>query len=79
MNWKQWGIGALNAVLSGITGGGASMYAGLGWKQAAGVAGACAWMSFSKWIAQHPLPGADPAPASTTSAVKTWPQGGPQK
>jgi len=58
MNWKQWLIGLANALLSGLTAGGAGVYVGLTWQKALAVAGAAGWMSFAKWIAQHPLPGA---------------------
>ena len=57
LSWRGWLIGYLNAALSGITAGGASMFFGLTWQKALGVAGAAAWMSLGKWMAQHPLPG----------------------
>ena len=57
MNWKQWGIGALNALISGAAvavGGG---IAGTTFKQTAIMVGVAAVVSFFKWVAQHPLPG----------------------
>jgi len=56
--WKAWLTGAANAALSGVTGGGISAGLGIGWHKALIVAGGCAFVSFSKWFSQHPLPGA---------------------
>lgn len=60
MNWKQWFIGLLNAVLSALTSGGISFGVGVSPKKALMIAGGSALVSFGKWIAQHPLPGAPP-------------------
>lgn len=57
MNWKQWFIGAGNAILSALTSGGISFGVGVSWKKVLLIAGGSALMSFGKWIAQHPLPG----------------------
>jgi hypothetical protein len=56
--WKQWLSGAANAVLSAVTSGGLAGYLGVGWKKALLIAGGSALMSFGKYLAQHPLPGA---------------------
>jgi hypothetical protein len=57
MNLKQWGIGAINAVISGAASGIATGAVGGTWKQAAIVAGTSAVVSLAKWVLQHPLPG----------------------
>lgn len=62
MNWKQWFIGAGNAIISGLTSGGISFGVGVTWKKALLIAGGSAVVSFGKWIAQHPLPGTPTTP-----------------
>jgi hypothetical protein len=62
MNWKAWGVGALNAVISGLTSGGVGIAIGVGWRKALWLVGASAVVSFGKWIAQHPLPGTPSTP-----------------
>jgi hypothetical protein len=57
-NWKNWLIGAANAVVSAVASGVPATLAGVTFKQLAIIAGSSALISFSKWIAQHPLPGA---------------------
>lgn len=57
--WKIWGTGALNAAISGATSGGAAQFVGIPMKQSLYVAGASAVVSLMKWLAQHPLPGAE--------------------
>ncbi len=57
MNWKQWGVGALNAGVSGSASAFLGAAAGLTVKQIAIVAGGGALVSFFKWVIQHPLPG----------------------
>lgn len=57
--WKKWRTGAVNAALSGLTGLGAAQFVGVGWKQSLMIAAGCAYGSFCKWFAQHPLPGAE--------------------
>lgn len=56
--WKAWLTGAANAVISGLTGGGVAVGVGVGWQKSLIIAGGCAFGSFGKWFAQHPLPGA---------------------
>ena len=58
--WKQWLIGAANAILSALTSGGISFGVGVTWKKALLIAGGSAIVSLGKWIAQHPLPGTPP-------------------
>jgi hypothetical protein len=55
---KSWLIGALNAIVSGVTSGGIAGGIGVGWKHSVLIAGGSALVSFGKWVAQHPLPGA---------------------
>lgn len=55
---KRWGIGLLNAAISGLTSAGIATGVGVGWKQMLVIAGGTALMSISKWLAQHPIPGA---------------------
>lgn len=56
---KRWGIGLLNAAISGLTSGGLATGVGVNWKQTLVIGGGAALMSISKWLAQHPIPGAD--------------------
>ena len=58
MNWKLYGISALNALLSGAFATVGSLAAGITFKQGMIVVGVAAVGSFAKWYAQHPLPGA---------------------
>lgn len=58
MNWKSWAIGALNALVSGAAGAVGGFVVGEGWRKALVIAAISAFVSFSKWMAQHPLPGA---------------------
>lgn len=73
--WKSWLIGAANALVSGAAGAVGGFVVGEGWKKALIIAAISAAVSFSKWMAQHPLPGAatnGPAQgASTNSGAKT--------
>lgn len=57
--WKHWLSGAGNAILSGVTSGGMAQFVGVGWRKSLMIAGASAFVSFSKWFAQNPLPGAN--------------------
>lgn len=57
MNLKAWGIGAVNAVISGAASGIAAGVVGVTLHQALAVAGASALVSLAKWVIQHPLPG----------------------
>ena len=59
MNWKRYGISALNALLSGAFATVGSLAASLTFRQGAIVVGVAALGSFAKWYAQHPLPGAE--------------------
>lgn len=58
MNWKQWWIGAANGAISALTSGGIAQFAGVGVKKALLIAAGSLVVSFGKWVAQHPLPGA---------------------
>lgn len=58
MNWKLYGISALNALLSGAFASVGSIAAGVTFKQGAIIVAVAAVGSFAKWYAQHPLPGA---------------------
>jgi hypothetical protein len=57
--WKRWFIGAANALISGVTSGGMAQFVGVGAKKSLIIAGGSAFVSFCKYFAQHPLPGAD--------------------
>ena len=57
MDWKTWMKGLLNAMISALTAGGTGVFVGVGWRKALSIAGASAFVSLGKWIAQHPLPG----------------------
>lgn len=57
--WKRWITGAVNAAVSGVISGGTAQFIGVDLKHSLMIAGASAFGSFSKWMAQHPLPGAD--------------------
>ncbi len=57
--WKAWLTGALNAGISGVAAALGSVAAGITFKQGAIVVGVSAVTSMVKWMAQHPLPGAD--------------------
>ena len=57
--WKRWAAGLANAAISGATSAGAAQFVGVPLKQSAAIAGASALMSIMKWLAQHPLPGAE--------------------
>lgn len=59
MDWKRYGVSALNALLSGAFAAAGSIAAGITLKQSAIVIGVAAFGSFAKWYAQHPLPGAE--------------------
>ena len=59
VTWKRWLAGCGNALLSGVTSGGMSQFVGVDFKHSAMIAGASAFVSFCKWFAQHPLPGAE--------------------
>ena len=59
MDWKRYGVSALNALLSGAFAAVGSFAAGVTIKQGAIVVGVAAIGSFSKWYAQHPLPGSE--------------------
>lgn len=56
--WNRWLVGALNAFISGAASAIAGFAVGVGWKHAFQIAGFAAFVSFSKWMGQHPLPGA---------------------
>lgn len=56
--WKSWLTGALNALVSGAAGAVGGFAVGEGWRKAFTIAAISAFVSFSKWMAQHPLPGA---------------------
>lgn len=55
--WKQWLIGAANAVISGLTSGGISFGLGVPWQKTMIIVAGSALVSIGKWIAQHPIPG----------------------
>jgi hypothetical protein len=57
--WKRWFAGSANAALSGIASGGMAQFVGIDLKHSLMIAGASAFVSFCKWFAQHPLPGAE--------------------
>jgi hypothetical protein len=59
VTWKRWFVGSANAALSGIASGGTAQFVGVDLKHSLMIAGASAFVSFCKWYAQHPLPGAD--------------------
>lgn len=59
MDWKRYGVSALNALLSGAFATVGSLAAGITFKQGLIVVGVSAVGSFAKWFAQHPLPGAE--------------------
>jgi len=59
MNWKRYGVSALNALLSGGFASLGSIAAGITFKQGLIIVGVAAVGSFGKWFMQHPLPGAD--------------------
>ena len=58
MNWKLYGISALNALLSGAFATTGAVLAGVTLRQGAIIVATAAIGSFAKWYAQHPLPGA---------------------
>ena len=55
---KAWAIGCLNAVISGAAAAVGSVVAGVTLKQGAILVGVSALVSLSKWMLQHPIPGA---------------------
>ena len=59
MTWKRWLTGMANAVLSGVASGGTAQFIGIDLKHSLMIAGSSAFVSFCKWMAQHPLPGAE--------------------
>ena len=56
---KRWLVGLANACLSGLASGGAAPFVGIGWKKCLAIGGFSFFVSFCKWMAQHPLPGAE--------------------
>lgn len=58
MIWKHWLIGLANAAVSGIAGAVGGFAVGVTWRQALEIAAISAAVSISKWMLQHPLPGA---------------------
>ena len=54
---KAWGIGAINAGISGTAAAVGSLVAGVTLKQGAIIVAAAAAVSIVKWMAQHPIPG----------------------
>jgi hypothetical protein len=61
-NLKAWLIGALNALISGAAGAAAGFVVGDNFRQAMEIALISAFVSLSKWMIQHPLPGSPPSP-----------------
>lgn len=57
MSWKQYGISALNAAISGAATAFLGIGAGLTTKQVCIVSLGGATVSFFKWMLQHQLPG----------------------
>lgn len=57
--WERWLIGVGNAIVSGLTSGGASQFVGVPWKKSLAIAGASAGVSLWKYLQQHPLPGSE--------------------
>lgn len=72
---KSWLIGALNALVSGAAGAVGGFVVGEGWRKALVIAAISAFVSFSKWMAQHPLPGAANGSDNGQSAQPTQGQG----
>lgn len=56
---KSWLISAGNAAISGAATAIAAGMVGVNFKKSLAIAGVSAVISLAKWIAQHPLPGAD--------------------
>lgn len=56
--WKSWLIGAANALISGAAGAVGGLVVGTGWRKSLVIAAISAFVSLSKWMGQHPLPGA---------------------
>jgi hypothetical protein len=55
---KSWLVGALNAGISGLAAAAGSVVSGVTFKQGAIIVGGSVVVSIIKWMAQHPLPGA---------------------
>lgn len=66
--WKSWLAGAVNALISGAAGAVGGFAVGEGWRKALTIAAISAFVSFSKWMAQHPLPGTPGNGANSTGA-----------
>jgi hypothetical protein len=56
---KRWLIGAANAGISGAAVAAGSIAAGVTFKQGALMVSISVGVSILKWMAQHPLPGAE--------------------
>lgn len=67
MKWKNWGIGAINAIVSGAAGAVGGLAVGVSWKQALEIAAISGFVSLSKWMIQHPLPGSNGSDASSAA------------
>lgn len=56
--WKAWLSGAGNAAISGTAAAVGGVMAGVTFQQGAKIVACAAVVSMIKWMAQHPIPGA---------------------
>lgn len=79
--WKSWLVGALNALVSGAAGAVGGFAVGVHWRQALEIAAISAFVSLSKWMLQHPLPGSPDGgnPVSSSQSSSPGNSGGKPK